>query len=112
MVNKAYRSFLESAVMHYGADMQEDMAIEEMSELTQAIMHFRRGRKHNIAEEIADVEIMLEQLKIIHKCDAEVMQYRHDKIVRLARRIQEAKVNESEDKTDKVIDGEGKESII
>ena len=48
--------------------MQTMVAIEEMSELTKELVKFMRG-EHNtdaIAEEIADVEIMLCQMKIIY----------------------------------------------
>ena len=83
-----YLAILSEAVRHYGAAMQEDVAIEEMSELTQAIMHFRRGREHNMAEEIADVLIMLEQLIIIHDCRAVVEHYKAVKIARLRERIE------------------------
>lgn len=66
---------LKKAVAKYGATAQEDIAIEEMSELTKAILKHRRAEKFGqydltetlnaIAEEIADVEIGLEYLKII-----------------------------------------------
>lgn len=49
---------------------QLDIAIEEMSELIQAICKQKRGKCNldNILEEIVDVEIMLEQLKMIYDC--------------------------------------------
>ena len=62
----------EAAIAVYGEKHQEDIAIEECSELIQAISHKHRGRSHNIPEEIADVEIMLEQLKIINGCSIKV----------------------------------------
>ena len=70
-----------------GATHQEIIAIEECSELIQAITHKHRGRKHNLAEEIADVEIMLEQLKIINGCTDEVEQVKKYKIERLLHRL-------------------------
>lgn len=54
------------AVEAYGDNSQVDMAVEEMSELIKALMKSRRNdvdiqrNLHNIIEEIADVEIMLE----------------------------------------------------
>ena len=51
-----------SAIKTFGEREQENVAMEECAELIQAIAHKHRGRKDNIAEEIADVEIMLEQL--------------------------------------------------
>lgn len=40
-------------------------AMEEMAELTQALSKFLLDKEHNVEEEIADVEIMLTQLKIM-----------------------------------------------
>ena len=72
-----------AAISYYGERLQEEVAIEECSELIQAITHKHRGREHNIAEEIADVEIMCEQLKIINCCSKEVEKIRKAKINRL-----------------------------
>lgn len=73
----------EQAIEMYGKNNQVDVAIEEMAELTQALIHNRRGRPSNIPEEIADVEIMLEQLKIIFQCRREVAFQKEKKIKRL-----------------------------
>ena len=62
------QDILLAAIQTFGEQAQERQTIEELSELVQAICHKHRGRTHNIAEEIADVEIMLAQLKIINKC--------------------------------------------
>lgn len=78
---------LKMAITANGAMQQEIVAIEECSELIQAITHKHRGRKHNLAEEIADVEIMLEQLKIINGCTDEVEQVKKYKIERLLHRL-------------------------
>jgi NTP pyrophosphatase (non-canonical NTP hydrolase) len=78
---------LTAAIKTFGEKAQEEMAIEECSELIQAISHKHRGREHNIAEEIADVEIMLEQLKIINNCQKDVESIRQQKIERLFQRI-------------------------
>ena len=74
---------LTTAIRTFGEEAQEGVAIEECSELIQAISHKHRGREHNIAEEIADVEIMLEQLKIINNCAEEVAEIHKQKIDRL-----------------------------
>lgn len=78
---------LQTAVKVYGEFAQEQVAIEECSELIQAICHKHRGRQHNIAEEIADVEIMLEQLKIINDCRDTVVEIKKEKIDRLYGRL-------------------------
>jgi NTP pyrophosphatase (non-canonical NTP hydrolase) len=75
-----------SAIRVFGAKHQEDIAIEEMSELTQAVLHNRRGRASNVPEEIADVLIAVEQLIIIHGCQEEVERIRKEKVERLAER--------------------------
>ena len=63
------------AINTYGEQPQVDVAIEEMSELTKAILKYRRAENKNkneaeyleddIIEEIADVQIMLDQMRII-----------------------------------------------
>ncbi len=78
---------LETAIRVFGGSAQEDIAIEEMSELTQAIMHNRRGRASNIPEEIADVLIAVEQLIIIHDCREEINGIKYHKLMRLQERI-------------------------
>lgn len=81
------RTLLAKAILTFGADKQELMAIEEMAELTQAILHQRRGRPNNVAEEIADVEIMLEQLKMINMCEYQTETIKVKKLNRLANRL-------------------------
>jgi NTP pyrophosphatase (non-canonical NTP hydrolase) len=62
---------LRKAIEKYGEQLQLDTAIEELSELIQAICEYKRKKynvmecEDNIADEIADVTIMLEQLIII-----------------------------------------------
>ena len=75
----------------HGVRSQEDVAIEEMSELQKAIIKNRRYNDENtrkeIIEEIADVEIMLSQLKIIYSCKEEVERLIDYKIEREIKRI-------------------------
>lgn len=58
------------AVFEYGSLPQEDVAIEELAELQQAIIKHRRygtpETRQHIIEEVADVSIMLYQLLLIH----------------------------------------------
>ena len=61
---------LNAAIKHYGRDSQIDMMIEEMSELIKALLKYRRSGYHQtllceIREEMADVRIMLDQMKIL-----------------------------------------------
>ena len=77
----------KAAIEYYGEEMQENQCIEECAELIQAINKKHRGREHNIPEEIADVEICLEQLKMINNCADKVENYKTAKIKRLKARI-------------------------
>ncbi|NWK11763.1 hypothetical protein [Clostridium cadaveris] len=56
----------KKAIDTYGQAMQSIVAMEEASELVQAISKGLREKEHNIEEEIADVEIMCMQLRIMH----------------------------------------------
>ena len=89
----------KKAIDTYGKDKQLDVAIEEMSELTKEICKFKRGQDNHqkIVEEIADVEIMLQQLKMI--CDvkcSELEGVKYQKTERLAERLNSDR-QESED---------------
>ena len=77
----------------FGAEAQVMMAIEEMSELTKELCKYRRGRDNveAIAEEIADVEIMLRQMMLLFDCREDVDKFCRYKLERLARRVEEAK---------------------
>lgn len=81
------------ALEAFGAEAQMVMAIEEMSELTKELCKHRRGRDNveAIAEEIADVEIMLRQMVMLFDCSGQVETFRRYKLERLAERIEEAK---------------------
>lgn len=85
-------------IVKYGPTMQSDVAIEEMSELTKAIIKYRRKTfdhkattldMEHIAEEIADVEIMMEQLKIIYNCTNVVADYKEIKNTRIKALVDE-----------------------
>ena len=62
------KTLLERIIDHYGEKAQMIVAIEEMAELTKALTKDMRGsiNKDHVTEEMADVYICLEQLKIIH----------------------------------------------
>lgn len=83
---------LRKALDVYGINSQVDMMIEEMSELAKALLKQRRAGKvtmkltGNILEEIADVQIVLDQLKIHYgQDDAEA--YEEWKLYRLEERM-------------------------
>ena len=56
----------KKAIDTFGVANQQLKAVEEMGELIQAISKALIGKEHNVEEEIADVEIMLTQLKIMY----------------------------------------------
>ena len=82
------------AIATFGTTKQIDIAIEEMAELTQALIKFKRGKQHNVEEEIADVEIMIEQLKIIFDAD-KYERFKHDKLCRLKEVLEDGKLKQN-----------------
>lgn len=87
-----------AALAAFGRDSQMMVAIEEMSELTKELCKNGRGQENtnHIAEEIADVEIMLQQMVMLFDCAGQVETFRRHKLERLAGRIEEAKEHEHE----------------
>lgn len=91
------RSVMVNAIRKFGARAQKDMAIEEMSELMKALLKQRRAYNEdplnadktlsNVYEEIADVQIMLDQLMIMFDCAEAVAGVRVEKLARLQRRL-------------------------
>ena len=82
---------LEKAIRHYGRQHQQVKAAEELSELQVAILKCLDGRcnLNNIKEEIADVEIMLEQLKKIYAINPEELKtIKAAKLLRLKGRME------------------------
>lgn len=72
---------LRAAIDRYGRGAQRDKAIEELSELIRALA--RSDDHENIAEEMADVRIMLDQLEIIYGNHRKVRAYEMRKLKRL-----------------------------
>ena len=66
----------KEALDKWGEDAQLNMVVEELGELIVAIQHARRLKWEKVAsiedvtDEVADVEIMLEQLKYMLKIDS------------------------------------------
>jgi hypothetical protein len=63
---------------------QIDMCIEECSELIQALCKYKRGKPNNICEEIADCEILFEQMKLLFNQDGRVEGWKAFRLSRLA----------------------------
>lgn len=82
---------IKKAISHYGMSAQTLMAVEEMSELTQALCKdFREidGARENIVEEMADVYIMLAQLEIIFEAQNDLYEIVDRKLERLEKRME------------------------
>lgn len=83
-------TIIQKAIDTYGYDLQKQVAIEEMSELTKEICKDFRGKanRENIIEEIADVQIMLYQLMAMYNIsDTELAITLGLKITRLDERL-------------------------
>lgn len=89
---------LEKAIAINGTNTQLDVAIEELSELLQAICKIKRrdsisnesfAVKGNLAEEMADVEIILAELKLLFDNEGDVKEWKNYKLDRLEKRLNE-----------------------
>lgn len=91
-INKTRENeILLSALAKFGDQAQTVMVFEEMSELAKELCKNMRGKDNRdaIAEEIADVRIMLDQMEILHDCAASVSRWRESKLHRLSLRLEE-----------------------
>lgn len=78
------------AIAKWGEDAQMKMVLEEMSELQKEICKLWRGKDNRdaIAEEVADVEIMLGQLRVMLEISEDVDRHKKEKLLRLQRRLE------------------------
>lgn len=85
------QEIFERALDKWGIRAQTMMVFEEMAELQKEICKNWRGANNadQIAEEIADVEIMLAQLKMIYGIADDARRYKEQKLKRLVDRLQE-----------------------
>lgn len=87
------REILDAALRHYSLKTQSIKTMEECGELIVEIGHFfaGRGNINKLAEEVADVQIMLEQMKMGFEMEEQVNKFVGEKIIRLKQRLEEAK---------------------
>ena len=80
----------EAALNKWGKENQTRMMFEEMAELQKELCKEARGEDNTdaIAEEIADVKIMLEQMMILHNCKDMVEMQMKRKLQRLKERLE------------------------
>ena len=84
-MNNIRKQILKAAIKHYDIWPQRDKAVEELSELIRALA--RCDDRENIAEEMADVRIMLDQLEIIFGNHDRVREIELEKLMRLNDRV-------------------------
>ena len=92
MTDMERKTFCE-ALRCYGGQAQITMVFEEMAELQNVLCKFLRGRVDgdtlaNIAEEIADVGIMLDQMAVEFEVEDAVAEQRAAKVRRLRTRLE------------------------
>lgn len=91
-----YSTHTKKIISTYDQSSRADLAIEEMAELQKALLKYRRAdrpelqalRMKDIAEEIADVQIMLDQLIEVYDCRDDVERMIGYKIERQLKRIE------------------------
>lgn len=90
MIMKNVEKYIfEEALAYYGSEAQIKMLYEEMAELQIAVCKNGRCADNldNIAEEIADVGIMLDQMRLLFNVEARSRDIRVEKVARLAERM-------------------------
>lgn len=93
MIMKNVEKYIfEEALAYYGPEAQIKMLYEEMAELQLAVCKNGRGADNldNIAEEITDVGIMLDQMRLLFNVGPMSEVKRSDKVARLAERMDNA----------------------
>ena len=82
-------SVYEAAIENFGTTAQMVVALEELSECQKEICKILRGKGNleNLAEEVADATIMLEQLRQMFPINEQVCRKMDEKIARLVYRL-------------------------
>lgn len=81
---------VEDVIIHHGEERQIDKAIEEMSELTKALAkhRYKEVSYTEVAEEIADVCVMIPQLLCLYNAHDDVDRIVGSKIRRLKMKME------------------------
>lgn len=91
-VAQADRDVYRLALRRWGRDAQFAVAQEELAELVVALSHHRRGRTDavaEVAEECADVRVVLAQVELALGIEADVEGRRRARVQRLGRLVLE-----------------------
>lgn len=94
---RSHDDILRKFLSTYGYNAQIDMALEEMSELSKALLKYRRAKRFGktdltreldgIIDEIADVKIMVRQMELLFGYEEEVEKRIEYKIARQEERL-------------------------
>jgi len=99
-------SIYERAIMTWGENLQLELIVEECAELIRAIQKYKRKlatgglyleAREDMAEEVADVSLMIEQMKLMRLNDAahpfkdDINRWMEYKLARLEERLEIAK---------------------
>ncbi|MGQ4893507.1 MAG: hypothetical protein ACP6IQ_02655 [Candidatus Njordarchaeia archaeon] len=84
------RKLYASALLKWGLDSQFGVLQEEAAELIVAISHYLRQRidEEKLLEELVDIEIMLEQIKMCFDED-KIKEIKDEKLKRLEKRLED-----------------------
>lgn len=84
---------ITKALENYGGNNQAVVCMEELSELIKELSKLLRGigSIDHIAEEIADVEIMLAQMIMFYNIQNSVEKWKSYKLNRLEKRLEQGK---------------------
>ncbi|MBQ4399988.1 MAG: hypothetical protein II830_01690 [Alphaproteobacteria bacterium] len=93
MEKEQEQKIYDEAIDFFGVTSQKIMVIEEMSELTKELCKElrNRGNVEQIADELADVEITLAQIKMIYDIHQKVEEHKDFKLRRFAKNMAELK---------------------
>lgn len=96
MANEDRDIVFRRCICNYGTHPQIDTMIEEMSELTKALLKWRRAKgadstaaRDHIIDELADVRIMARQMEILFQAEDETERRINYKVQRQSKRLEE-----------------------
>ena len=91
-----YEDIIRKTIECYGTEKQSVVCMEECCELVQAISKELRGKsdKGHLAEEMADVQIMLWQLCCMFNVGGQMTDWITKKVERLNKRIEAAETEQ------------------
>lgn len=89
-------ALMQRIIETYGENAQVDKVIEEMSELTKALLKHRRAPEkerakamEDIIDELADVRITVREMELLFQCEGAVEERINYKLKRQMRRMEE-----------------------